>query len=286
MKTILVTGATSGIGLAAVRQIAAGGDRLVLVGRSRERLGAAAEQVRAAGAGAVDTLECDVASPDSVRRLAAAVLESYERLDVLVNNAGGFFLTRRETPEGFERTFATNHLGGFLLTELLLERLVRSAPARIVFTSSVMHYGAALDLADLGCRRGYTGVKSYGRSKLANVLYARELSRRLAGTGVTANAFHPGAVATGIWDGVPWLVRPAVSVFKRVFMVPPEEGGRRLAYLVTDPDLVAVTGCYFQGGRVKVPSRVAADDALGDRLSQVCAGLVGLAELTRPSAGR
>ncbi|WP_280386130.1 SDR family NAD(P)-dependent oxidoreductase [Nocardia wallacei] len=282
MRTILITGATSGIGLAAARQIAAGGDRLVLVGRNPDKLAAAADAVRAAGAGAVDTVECDVASQDSVRRLAGTVREDYPRLDVLANNAGGFFFSRGETADGLESTFATNHLGGFLLTELLLDRLVHSAPSRIVFTSSVMHYGATVDLDDLGCARGYSGQKAYSRSKLANVLYARELSRRLAGTGVTANAFHPGAVSTGIWDFLPWFTKPVMGAVKRIFMVPAEEGGRRLASLATDADLAAVTGCYFQKDRVKAPSRVAQDDALGDRLTRVCADLVGLPAPSRP----
>ncbi|MCM6772442.1 SDR family oxidoreductase [Nocardia sp. CDC159] len=276
MKTILITGATSGIGLAAARQIAAGGERLVLVGRNPEKLAAAAEQVRAAGAAAVDTLECDVSSQDSVRGLAEAVLDRYERIDVLANNAGSFFLSRSETVDGVESTFATNHLGGFLLTELLLDRVVASAPARIVFTSSVMHYGASLDFDDLNLRRGYSGQKAYSRSKLANVLYARALSRRLAGTGVTVNAFHPGAVATGIWNAAPWFAKPAMEVVKKIFMVSSEDGGRRLTYVATDPDLGAVTGCYFQKDRVKAPSRVAQDDAVGDRLVAVSAELVGL----------
>ncbi|MFI5780863.1 SDR family oxidoreductase [Nocardia sp. NPDC051570] len=281
MRTILITGATSGIGLAAARQIAAGGGRLVLVGRNPEKLAVSAERVRAAGAGAVDTVECDVAAQDSVRRLAGEVLDRYERIDVLVNNAGGFFLGRSETVDGVESTFATNHLGGFLLTELLLDRLVASGSARIVFTSSVMHFGATMDFEDPGFRRGYSGQKAYSRSKLANVLYARALSRRLAGTGVTANAFHPGAVATGIWDAAPWFARPVMGVVKRIFMVSSEEGGQRLTYLATDPDLGAVTGCYFQGDRVKAPSRVAQDDAVGDRLSAVSAELVGLPARSR-----
>ncbi len=281
MKTILITGATSGIGLAAARQIAAGGGRLVLVGRNPERLAAAARQVGAAGAEAVDTLECDVSSRDSVRGLAERVLDRYERIDVLANNAGGFFLTRSESVDGVESTFATNHLGGFLLTELLLDRLVASGPARIVFTASVMHYGAVLDFDDLELRRGYSGQKAYSRSKLANVLYARALSRRLAGTGVTANAFHPGAVATGIWDAAPWFARPVMDVVKRIFMVSSEEGGRRLTYVATDPDLAAVTGCYFQNDRVKAPSRVAQDDAVGERLVAESARMVGLAAASR-----
>ncbi|WP_216902269.1 SDR family NAD(P)-dependent oxidoreductase [Nocardia alni] len=276
MKTILVTGATSGIGLAAAQQIAEEGDRLILVGRNADRLTAAAERVRSAGAGAVDTIECDVASQHSVRALAATVLDSYARIDVLANNAGGFFMGRKESADGIETTFATNHLGGFLLTELLLDRLIDSAPARVVFTSSVMHYGATMDFADLGYTHGYSAQKAYGRSKLANVMYARALSRRLAGTGVTANAFHPGTVATGIWDALPAIVRPVLALGKRMFMTSADEGGRRLTYLAIDPNLVAVTGCYFHNDRVRPPSELARDDTAGDRLCAISAELTGL----------
>ncbi|MBF6547831.1 SDR family oxidoreductase [Nocardia brasiliensis] len=274
MKTILITGATSGIGLAAARQIAAGGDRLVLVGRNPRKLAESAAEVRAAGAGAVDTLECDFGEQDSVRRLAEAVLSRYDRLDVLANNAGGYQKDRTVTEEGVEKTFAVNHLGGFLLTELLTELMVRSAPSRILFTSSVLHFGAGLDLDDLAFRRGYSGEKAYSRSKLANILYARALARTLEGTGVTVNAFHPGAVATGIWDDMPWFGQPLVALAKRLFMITAEEGGQALAYLATGAEVAGVSGAYFQHNRIKTPSRRAQDEALGQRLYTVSANLV------------
>ncbi len=276
VQTILITGATSGIGLESAQQLAAQGHRLVLTGRNPQKLTDAAQRVRSAGAASVDTLECDLASQSSVRQLAKEVLAAYDRLDVLANNAGGYYKTRTETEDGIEATFAVNHLGGFLLTELLVDLMVHSAPSRIVFTSSVMQFGATMDFTDLGFRHGYSGEKAYSRSKLANVLYARALARRLEGTGVTVNAFHPGAVATGIWDSMPWFGRPFAALAKRVFMISAAEGGRALTYLATDPDVATVSGCYFQNNRVKTPSRPAQDDALGQQLCEVSAALVGL----------
>lgn len=279
MKTMLITGATSGIGLAAARQLAAAGHRLILVGRNPEKLSAAAESVRSAAAAEVDELVCDLSSLDAVRQLAGTVSARYDRLDVLANNAGGFFDHRTETADGIEATFAIDHLAGFLLTELLLDLLRASAPARIVLTSSAMHYGNAIDFDDPQLRHGYSGPTAYGRAKLANVLYVRELSQRLAGTRVTANAFHPGVVATGIWDSAPWFARPALTIAKRLFMISPEEGGRTLAYLAADPDVAAVSGCYFQRNRVKAPAPAAQDDAAATRLHRLhrlCAELTGL----------
>ncbi|MEV6558126.1 SDR family oxidoreductase [Nocardia sp. NPDC051756] len=274
MKTILITGATSGIGRAAALQCAAGGHRLVLVGRNPRKLADTATAVRAAGARGVDTLECDFASQAAIRQLAKNVLAQYDRLDVLANNAGGYHKQRTETEDGIEMTFGVNHLGGFLLTELLVDLMVRNAPSRILFTSSVLHFGATLDFDDLGFESGYSGEKAYSRSKLANILYARALARRLEGAGVTVNAFHPGAVESGIWDSLPWYGQPLIALAKRLFMIPVGEGGRALSYLATDPEVAGVTGVYFQKNRVKIPSRRAQDDALGLRLCEVSATMV------------
>ncbi|WP_040813148.1 SDR family NAD(P)-dependent oxidoreductase [Nocardia concava] len=278
MKTMLITGATSGIGLAAARQLAADGHHLILVGRNPEKLTATTESIRADTGAQIDALECDLSSLDAVRALAETVRKDYDHLDVLASNAGGFHLRRTETGDGLEATFAVNHLAGFLLTELLLDLLRESAPARILFTSSVMHYGNTFDFDDPQLRRGYNGATAYGRAKLANILYTRDLAQRLAGTRVTANAFHPGVVATGIWDAAPWFARPAMSVLKKIFMISPEQAAHTLTYLATDPDVGAVTGCYFQHNRVKAPSPAAQDDAAATRLHRLCAELAGLPE--------
>jgi retinol dehydrogenase-14 len=175
-----------------------------------------------------------------------------------------------------ESTFAVNHLGGFLLTELLLDRLVESAPARVVFTSSEAHYSGTMDFDDLGFEHGYSIMKAYGRSKLANVLTARRLARRLEGTGVTVTSLHPGAIATNIWSGAPWFARPVLAVLKKWKMETPPVGGSRLAYLATSSEVEGQTGGYYQRNRLREPSELARDDALGDRLHAESARLVGL----------
>ena len=277
MTTILITGATAGIGLESARQLAAQGHRLLLVGRSPAKLESAAAAVRQAGSQQVDTLTCDLSDLAAVRRLAEQVRGTVDHLDVLVNNAGTVFDKRTLTPEGHEATFATNHLGGFLLTELLLDLMIASAPSRIVFTSSTGHYQGTMDFDDLGYERGYSIMKAYSRSKLANVLYTRDLADRLAGSGVTVNCLHPGAVATDIWDGAPWFARPVLAVAKRISMISPAEGGARITHLATSPDVEGATGGYYDDDRLRTPSELAQDAAIGRRLVEVSRELVGLA---------
>lgn len=276
MKTIVVTGASDGIGLEAASQLAQQGHHLVLVGRNPTKLAAAVKRLAAESPDApVESFACDFAVLDSVRALAEKLLAAYPRIDVLVSNAGTVYDKRTLTADGYEATFAVNHLAGFLLVELLRDRIVESAPARIVITASDGHYPGTLDFDDLGLERGYSIMRAYSRSKLANVLHARELARQLADTGVTVTTLHPGAVRTRIWSGAPWFARPVLAVAK-LFMVSPHDGGARLVQLATGDDVEGVTGQYFESGRTKPPSELARDDALARRLYDESRRLVGL----------
>lgn len=259
-RTVLITGATRGIGFAASLALARLGARLILVGRHRGRLDAAIAAVRRESRAEPVGYLCDVSALASVRALTADVLRRHAAIHVLINNAGGVFKRRALTVDGIERTFATNHLGPFLLTTLLLERLVASAPARIVTVASIGHRDGTLDFDDLGYERGYWIMNAYRRSKLANVLFANELARRLAGTGVTSNSVHPGAVATHIWSGAPLWTKPYIALFLRPRFISAEAGAANVVRLAADPDLDGVTGQYFEEDR-PVPSSPRAQDA-------------------------
>jgi retinol dehydrogenase-14 len=278
-RTYVITGGSDGIGLECASQIAGAEPdcRIVLVGRDPGRTASAVARVRAESPRCrVDSLLCDFGDQAAVRRLAADLLTTCDRIDVLVNNAGTVFARRTLSADGIEATFAVNHLAGFLLTELLLERIRESAPARIVFTSSEGHYSGTLDLDDVGFEHGYSVMRAYSRSKLANVLTARALARRLDGTGVTVTSLHPGAIATNIWSRAPWFARPVLALMKRR-MESPEVGGSRLAYLATSADVEGQSGGYYDRNRLRDPSELARDDALGERLYDVSARLVSLA---------
>ena len=283
-KLIVITGASDGIGLESASQLAAQGHHVVMVGRTPAKLEAAVARVRGESPDVpVESLVCDFASLDDVRGLAHELLTTSPRIDVLVNNAGTVFDKRTLTVDGIEATFQVNHLSGFLLTELLLDRIVASAPARIVTTSSVGHFNGTMDFDDLGFERGYQIMRAYGRSKLANVLYTRELARRLEGTGVTANCLHPGAVATNIWSGAPWFARPVLEIGKRLFMISPAKGGERLTYLATSPEVEGRSGGYYEQDKLKEPARLARDADVAQRLVETSRAMVGLGAATSGS---
>ena len=234
-KVCLVTGATAGIGLATARSLARQGATVVGVGRNPQKCEKVAAGIRTeTGNPAVEFLQADLSAQAEVRRLARAVVDAYPRLDVLVNNVGAFFMSRRLSADGFEMTWAVNYLGVCLLTELLLDTLQASAPSRIVNVSSDMHRSARLNFDDLQGERKYSGMKAYGQSKLALVMYTYDLARRLAGTGVTVNALHPGFVASSMYDSSGGVVKLLAPLIK-LMAVSPEAGAETSVYLATSP---------------------------------------------------
>jgi NAD(P)-dependent dehydrogenase (short-subunit alcohol dehydrogenase family) len=276
-KYCVVTGATSGIGRITARALAERGASVVVVGRSRERCEATVETIRQSVPGAeVEFLLADLSAQAEIRRLAREIQERLPRLDVLVNNAGTLSMTRQESADGIEMTFALNHLAYFLLTNLLLDRLKASAPSRIVSVSSDAHHWVKrIDFEDLQGLKRYRGFQAYAQSKLANLLFTYEAARRLEGTGVMANALHPGFVATNIFAGngaMGWLMRASA----RLLAISPEEGARTTVLLASAPELEGVSGRFFVHGRPVVSSRASRDEAAAQRLWDVSEVLTGL----------
>jgi NAD(P)-dependent dehydrogenase (short-subunit alcohol dehydrogenase family) len=282
-KIVLITGATSGIGRETARVLAGQGARVVLAGRSAHKAASTAAEIKAAtGSSAVDYLLADLSDQAQVRGLAQQFLQRYDRLDVLVNNAGLVSRLRQETSAGIEMTFAVNHLNYFLLTNLLLERLQTTAlehgSARIVNVSSRAHKRVPhLDFDDLQNKRRYVGFLAYARSKLANVLFTYELARRLAqaGSSVTANAVHPGVVATNMGRNNGWLYALGYLVIHRL-AVTAEQGADPVVYLASSPEVVGVSGKYFHLRRAIASSPASYDQEAARRLWQVSEQLTGL----------
>jgi NAD(P)-dependent dehydrogenase (short-subunit alcohol dehydrogenase family) len=276
-RTVLVTGGTGGIGRATALGLAAMGAHVAIVGRDRERTEAAAREIREAGGGSGDQFVADMSSQAEVRQLAADVLQRLPRIDVLVNNVGGYWDTRHVTADGLERTFALNHLAPFLLTHLLLERPQQSAPARVVTVSSGAHTMGRIDFDDLGGERSYSGMRAYSQSKLANLMFTYELARRLGAGAVTANALHPGMVRTGFGAEDAGTLQRLFTPLMRPFMKSPVQGASTSIHLASSPEVEGVTGCYFAGSKRKRSSKRSYDEVTAARLWQVSADLVGIA---------
>jgi NAD(P)-dependent dehydrogenase (short-subunit alcohol dehydrogenase family) len=261
-KNAIVTGANTGIGRITAVELARAGARVWLACRSRDKTQPVIDEIVAAG-GKAEFLALDLADLASIRDSAKAFLATGEPLHLLVNNAG-LAGQRGLTKDGFELTFGVNHLGPFLFTQLLIDRLKASAPARIVNVASTAHYDAkGIDWAALQKpTRTVTGMFEYRISKLGNVLFTRELARRLEGSGVTTYALHPGVIASDIWRKVPWPVRPIMHRFMKT----PEEGAQTSLYCATAPELSAVTGAYYDDRKERKPSKIALDDDLAKEL--------------------
>jgi NAD(P)-dependent dehydrogenase (short-subunit alcohol dehydrogenase family) len=277
-KVCLITGATSGIGKATALGLARMGATVVMVGRDRARSEAVQSEIKAqSGNSAVDLLIADLSSQASIRQLARDFQQRYSQLHVLINNAGVYMFRRKETVDGLEMTFAVNYLAPFLLTNLLLDMLKASAPARIVNVSSEAQAIGYIRINDLQSRRGYRGMRAYGQSKLALTMFGYELARRLAGTGVTVNSLHPGFVATNIGgNNVPAALRPVVKFFISLLSVSAQEGAETPLYLASSPDVEGVTGKYYIKGVPRRSVPISYDESLEKQLWEESVKLVHL----------
>jgi NAD(P)-dependent dehydrogenase (short-subunit alcohol dehydrogenase family) len=275
-KICLVTGATAGIGVVTAQALAQMGATVIVHGRSQEKCIATVNHIRAATSSeSVDYLLADLSSQAQIRAFVAQFHQRYNRLDVLVNNAGGAYVWRQESVDGIEMTFALNHLNYFLLTNLLLDTIKASAPARIVNVSSNSHYEASINFDDLEGKRRYWWNTAYGQSKLANVLFTYELARRLEGSNVTTNALHPGFVATNIGKNNGALARLFLWFVHRTALSP-EEGARTSIYLATSPEVAQVTGKYFVKERPVESDPASNDLNTARRLWEISAEMTGL----------
>jgi NAD(P)-dependent dehydrogenase (short-subunit alcohol dehydrogenase family) len=265
-KVVVVTGATSGIGEVAAGKLASMGARVIAIARDRARGEATLARLRQMAPGLTHGVYyADLSVLAEMKRVAAEIAAVEPRIDVLINNAGAAFDSRQLTPDGMERTFATNHMAYFVVTHGLRERLLAAAPARVISTSSEAHRRTKIDFTDLQAARDFGGLKAYGRSKLCNILFTRELARRLSGTGVTANCLHPGFVNTRIGDNAKGVVASLFRLAKK-FALTPEKGAETIVFLASAKEVAGVTGGYFYQCRPNTPSPEAQDDQAARQL--------------------
>jgi NAD(P)-dependent dehydrogenase (short-subunit alcohol dehydrogenase family) len=274
-QVVVLTGGTSGIGEATALKLAAMGARLVLVARDPQRAKATIERLKPGVSHTVHIADLSLLA--ETRRVAQEIAAAEPRVDILINNAGVMSAHRQRTADGLELTFATNHLAYFVLTQGLLPRLLASAPARIINTASEVHRGAHLDFADLQSEKRYSSYGAYGKSKLANVLFTRELAHRLAGSGVTVNCLHPGVVASRFAQPRKGQGGdPSAASFLASQGIAPEKSAQAIVYLATSPDLAQTTGQYFNQSPLSTPSEEAQDDTIAKKLWEKSEKLAGL----------
>jgi NAD(P)-dependent dehydrogenase (short-subunit alcohol dehydrogenase family) len=283
-KICLITGGTNGIGKSTALGLARMGATVVIVGRNASKTARVVNEIKSATAmDNVTALLADLSSLNDVRRLAGEFKSEYAQLHVLINNAGAVFLKRQLSMDGFEMTFAVNHLAHFLLTNLLIDTIRASAPARIVVVSSAAHTGGRIDFKNLQGERHYGGMEAYGNSKLANLLFTMELARRLEGTGVTVNALHPGFVNTGFAKNNGVLVATVFGAVAPLIARPPEKGAATSIYLASSPEVQGITGKYFSDSKMVRTAPQAADTAVAKRLWEISAEMVHLAPVAEGS---
>jgi NAD(P)-dependent dehydrogenase (short-subunit alcohol dehydrogenase family) len=265
-KVVVITGATSGIGEIAAQRLAAMGARIVLVARNAVRGQKTLTSLAASSSGVAHSIYYgNLSLIAETKRVAAEIRAAEPRIDVLINNAGALFGKRELTADGLEETFATNHMAYFVLTLALRDSLFAASSARVVSTASDAHKGYTLDFDDLQAQKGYSAIRAYGRSKLCNILFTRELGRRFSGKRVTANCLHPGFVATRFGDGSGGLLGRIVGLAK-TFAITPEKGAQTIVYLASSPEVSGVSGDYFYKCRIATPTAGGRDDAAAKRL--------------------
>jgi NAD(P)-dependent dehydrogenase (short-subunit alcohol dehydrogenase family) len=276
-KTVLLTGGTNGIGLVTARELARMGAQVTIVGRNLEKCRAVVEAIDAETGSPVEFICADLSTLAGIKQTASSYIRSHPKLNVLVNNAGGVFIKRRITADGFEMTFALNHLNYFLLTNLLIDLLKVSAPARVVNVASGLHRGATLDFDNLQGEQNYAGFRAYGQSKLANIIFTYELARRLEKSGVTVNAVHPGYVNTGLSHNNGFFFRIFAKLSARLFGRKPEVGALTSIYLASSPEVEGVTGKYFSDCKPEDSSIESYDKTTAERLWRTSLELIGKA---------